>query len=110
MKFKVKEISKDESYRLICSTHYSKQMPSLTKHFLGIYEDSALVGTITLGWGTQPRQTIRKLFEEAETRDYYEIGKMCMLDSMPKNSESQMLRATIKWMQNNVPDKMYLYT
>ena len=36
--------------------------------------------------------------------DYYEIGKMCMLDEMPKNSESQMLSKVVKWMK--IDDKI----
>ena len=29
-----------------------------------------------------------------------------MTDSMPKNSESQMLKAAIKWIKNNIPIKV----
>ena len=71
--------------------HYSPVMPRLTKHWLGTYVDDKLVGVLTLGWGTRPKHTIQKLFPELDTKDYYEIGKMCMDESMPRNSESQML-------------------
>ena len=33
-----------------------------------------------------------------------------MLPEMPKNSESQMLSAVIKWMKINLPEKLFLYT
>jgi len=85
-------------------------MPKLTKHFLGCYLENELVGVLTLGWGTQPKATIAKLFDGLDTKDYYEIGKMCMKEEMPKNSESQMLSGVVKWMKENYPEKQFLYT
>jgi hypothetical protein len=50
------------------------------------------------------------MFTGLETKHYYEIGKMCMTDDMPRNSESQMLSYTIKWLKTNHPDLLFLYT
>ena len=85
-------------------------MPKLTKHYLGTYVDEELVGVLTLGWGTNPMGTIRKMFPELTTADYFEIGKMCMDDKMPRNSESQMQSLTVKWLKENKPNIKYLYT
>jgi hypothetical protein len=90
--------------------HYSPVMPKLTKHYLGAYHEDELVGILTLGWGTNPMGTIKKMFPELTTSHYYEIGKMCMDEKMPRNSETQMMSATIKWMKQNTPDIWYLYT
>lgn len=90
--------------------HYSKVFPKITKHYLGIYLGDNLIGVLTLGWGTQPLQTIKKLFPTLTTKDYYEIGKMCMHPDMPRNSESQLLSAVIKWIKDNYPDIKFLYT
>ena len=108
--FIVKEIDKFSAAELIQKYHYSKVMPRLTKFYLGCFLDNKLVGVLTLGWGTQPLQTIHKLFPGLTTKDYYEIGKMCMLPEMPRNSESQMLSAVIKWMKMNLPERKFLYT
>ena len=78
--------------------HYSAVMPRLTKHWLGCYQNEKLVGVITLGWGTRPKHTIQKIFPELDTKDYYEIGKMCMDEDMPRNSESQMLSKTLSYL------------
>ena len=94
--FIIREIDKHTAIHLIQNTHYSKVMPKLTKYYLGCFLEDELVGVLTLGWGTQPRQTINKLFPGLETKDYYEIGKMCMLEKMPRNSESQMLSKVVK--------------
>ena len=108
--FEVKEIHKVNAIDFVQNFHYSPVMPKLTKHFLGFYLDGDLKGVLTLGWGTQPRQTINKMFPGLESKDYYEIGKMCMDEEMPRNSESQMISATIKWMKKNKPDCLFLYT
>ena len=108
--FQIKEISKPVAAELIQSLHYSKIMPRLTKVFLGCFSDDELVGVLTLGWGTQPKATIAKLFEGLDTKDYYEIGKMCMKEEMPRNSESQMISAVVKWMKENTPERQFLYT
>ena len=108
--FEIKEISRFNAAELIQSLHYSKIMPKLTKHFLGCFLDNELVGVLTLGWGTQPKATINKLFQGLDTKDYFEIGKMCMKEEMPKNSETQMISGVIKWLKKNHPQKKFLYT
>ena len=108
--FKINEISRPVATDFVQSLHYSKIMPKLTKHFLGCYLNNELVGVLTLGWGTQPKATIAKLFDGLDTKDYYEIGKMCMKEEMPKNSESQMISVVVKWMKDNCPEKQFLYT
>ena len=108
--FKINEISRSYATDFVQSLHYSKIMPKLTKHFLGCYLKNELVGVLTLGWGTQPKATIAKLFDGLDTKDYYEIGKMCMKEEMPRNSETQMISAVVKWMKDNCPEKQFLYT
>ena len=125
--FEIKEVSRAFATDFIQSLHYSKIMPKLTKHFLGCFLEDELVGVLTLGWGTQPKATIAKLFndknfcrvkfngkkyvsEDLDTKDYYEIGKMCMTEEMPRNSESQMISAVVVWMKIHCPEKKFLYT
>jgi hypothetical protein len=108
--YKVAEITKEKAVIFIQKYHYSPVMPKLTKHYLGFFVDNELRGVLTLGWGTQPLQTIRKMFPSLTTQSYFEIGKMCMDDDMPKNSESQMLSATEKWLKIKKPQVMFLYT
>ena len=54
--------------------------------------------------------TIKKMFPELSTSDYFEIGKMCMDEKMPRNSESQMQSLVIQWMKKHTPEVKYLYT
>ena len=87
----LKKIHKVTATEFVSERHYSAVMPKLTKHFLGCFENDELVGVITFGWGTRPMHTIQALFPELNTKDYFEIGKMCMDDKMPRNSESQLI-------------------
>ena len=105
----LKKIHKVIAKEFIAERHYSAVMPRLTKHFLGCFENDELVGVITFGWGTRPKHTIQALFPELDTKDYFEIGKMCMDDAMPRNSESQMLSLSVKWLKENT-DIKYLFT
>lgn len=101
----LKEIPKDEAISFIRQYHYSKILPRLCKYFLGIFSEEKLLGVVELGWGTQPLQTIRKLFPDSslQTTDYLEIGKMCFLPEMNQTNYfgSQALSALIKWLKEH---------
>ena len=107
--YEIHKLHKVNAIEFVQKYHYSPVMPTLTKFFLGFYLDDDLKGVLTLGWGTQPKGTINKMFPGLESKDYYEIGKMCMDDDMPRNSESQMISATIRWMKENT-ECLFLYT
>ncbi len=108
--FAVKEISKSETLDMLQKYHYSNTLPRLNKHFLGFFICDDLVGVVTLGWGTRPKHTIKRLFPSLNTKDYYEIGRMCMTDKMPRNSESQMIKALCGWLKQNCPEIKVLFT
>ena len=108
-KFDVKEISKEDALFMIQKYHYSNTLPKLNKCFVGFYLDNRLVGVVTLGWGTRPRHTIKRIFPSLDTKDYFEIGRMCMTDDMPRNIESQMLSQLIKWIKTNYPQIKILF-
>lgn len=103
-------IGEEEALPFVDRHHYSNVMPSITKHYLGAFQDGEMVGVLTLGWGTRPRHTIQRIFPDLITTDYLEIGKMAMSDQMPRNSESQFLSAVVKWMQKHLPEVQFLYT
>ena len=107
--YKITEIQASRALDFIQKFHYSPVMPSITKHYLGFLIDGEMKAVLTLGWGTQPRQTINKFFPGLQTKHYYEIGKMCIDDEMPKNTGSQILSSTIGWMKQRT-DKLFLYT
>ncbi len=90
--------------------HYSKVMPKQTKLCFGFYRGRELIGIITLGWGVRPRDTIRRLFPSLDSKDYFEIGKFCVSDAEPKNTESHLLSLVIRWLKTNRKDIKVLFT
>lgn len=109
-RFDIKEISKDEALKMIKKYHYSNTLPKINKYFVGFYLDGELAGVVTLGWGTRPKHTIQRIFPSLDTKDYLEIGRMCMTEEMPKNSESQMISQLVKWIKVNLPELKILFT
>ena len=103
----VELISKDEFIHMVVKYHYSKVLPKLNKLFLG---DRELKAVMSLGWGVRPLHTIRKIFPQLTTKDYYEIGKMCIADEMPKNTGSQFISRVISYLKTNSPETKVLYT
>lgn len=103
----IQKISKEDFTKMVYKNHYSKVLPKLTKLYLGSIELRAVV---SLGWGVRPLHTIRKLFPSLTSKDYYEIGKLCLADESPKNSESKFISQIIKWLKINKPEIKVLYT
>ena len=108
----IKEVDKELAINFIQRFHYSQIMPRLTKYYLGIFNGDALCGVVTLGWGTQPLQTIKKIFPNYSyvTTDYLEIGKMCFTPQFNNgNFGSMALSRLVKWCKKNT-DIKFLYT
>lgn len=108
--YEIKEISKEDAYGLIFKFHYGNCLPRLTKHCIGGYIDNELVAVMTLGWGVRPLHTIRKLFPSLETADYYENGRLCLDEKMPRNSESQFISEVVKYIKINFPNIKVLFS
>lgn len=108
--YDIRLITKEEALEMIKKYHYSNTLPKINKAFVGFFLNDQLVGVVTLGWGTRPLHTIRLLFPSLTTKDYFEIGRMCMADSMERNSESQMLSQLVAWMKMSFPDIKVLFT
>lgn len=108
----IKRIEKKHAINFIHQYHYSKILPRLTKEYLGCFENNILIGVITLGWGTQPLQTITKIFNKHDLKssDYYEIGKMCFIPEINNsNYGSKIMSILIKWLKNHT-NILFLYT
>ena len=108
----VVEIDKHTAINFVHQFHYSKILPRLTKYYLGIYENNELQGVFTLGWGTQPLHTIKKIFYKHDmvSENYIEIGKMCFLPKCNNsNFGSRAIKEVVKWLKSNT-NIMFLYT
>src|SRR5271157_1971460 len=108
----LEETSLEIAADFVLRHHYSKVMPKQTKLILGAFKgkNGPLIGVITFGWGVRPKDTIRQLFPTVDVSEYYEIGKMCVHDSEPKNTESRLLSLAIRWLKKNKPELKVLFT
>jgi hypothetical protein len=95
---------------MVAQHHYSQVMPKHTKLMFGLFSGERLVGVCTLGWGVRPEHTIRNLFPSLGTRDYLEIGKMCVVDECPRNTESNFLSQIIAATKRLRPELKILFT
>jgi len=68
------------------------------------------VAVCTLGWGVRPVHTIKGMFPSLGTADYLEIGKLCVDDKCPRNTESWFLARMARWVKHNRPDVKLLFS
>jgi len=112
-RYHVQKITLGEMREFVNKWHYSCVMPRQTKLCLGGFrEDDPLEmkAAISFGWGSRPLHTIRKLFPSLASKDYLDIGKMCLENDEPKNSESLFLAQSIKVLRKEFPDIKVLFT
>lgn len=108
---KISVIPYEQAREFISKYHYSAGiMPKITKHSLGGFKDGKLVVAATLGYGTRPLHTIRNIFPAFGPKDYLELGRLCALNEMPRNTESYFLSRMIQWIKDNDPDRKVLYS
>lgn len=103
-------ISLNDAKRIIQKYHYSKVMPRLTKYCVGGFVGDDLVAVCTLGYGVRPLHTIKKAFPLLGVSDYLEIGKLCVSDEMPRNTESYFIAQVVKVVQKTSPNVFLLYS
>jgi len=106
----IKEIDKNIAIEFIKKHHYSKTMPRINKIFIGGFVNKILMGVITFGYGVQPKHTIKKIFNSLDTLNYLEIGKLCLDDIMPRNSESNFISLCFKYIKKIYPKIKVIFT
>lgn len=108
--YAIQQISTQEMSNFTAKWHYSKSMPRLTKICYGGFREGKLVAAISFGWGSRPLHTIRKLFPGLTTKDYFEIGRMCLEDDEPKNSETKFMSLVFRQLKKDFPGLKLIFT
>jgi hypothetical protein len=102
----------------VAAHHYAVRVPPHCLLPLGCFVDTdpsagsgqALVGVASWGFGVRPRHTIQRLFPSLGTADYYELNRLCMLDSEPRNGESHFLRLCREYIRQREPGRVVLFS
>jgi GR25 family glycosyltransferase involved in LPS biosynthesis len=87
----IRKIGKKDASEFVAAHHYRKTMPKLNRFYYGGFFGDRLVAIITFGFGTQPMATIKTMFPSLGTKDYLEVGRLCLIDELPRNSESNFM-------------------
>lgn len=107
----VEPVHYNAAVELVYRWHYCKGvMPSQTALCLGSYRDGSLIAVATWGFGVKPLHTIAKLFPSLGPTDYWELGRFCVADTEPRNTESQILSAACSFIRRHHPQKKLLFT
>jgi len=110
MEIDVHPISKTTAVNFVSLHHYSSVMPRINKLFIGGFVNNKLVAVMVLGYGTRPLHTIKIMFPTLGVGDYLELGKLCVLDEMPKNTESMFISKCIKYLKHHHPERKVLFS
>jgi len=107
---KIDLIPYDQAVRLIKHYHYAKIMPRITRFCVGGVNKNRLVAVCTLGYGVRPLHTIRKCFPDLGVEDYLEVGRLCLSDELPRNTESFFIAGVINLIKKNYKNVKVLYS
>ena len=94
----------------VAAHHYAVRVPPHCLLSLGCFVGRDLVGVASWGYGVRPRHTIQRLFPSLTTSDYYELNRLCMLDSEPGNGESHFLRLCREYIRRHEPGRVVLFS
>lgn len=93
----VKKIDKSICNRIIIKNHYSHKTAtdSHTLLHLGVYYNNELKGAMQYGYAMNP-QSCNKIVADTQIDEYYELNRLWLDDSMPKNSETAVISLSIR--------------
>lgn len=103
-------ISNSTGRRFVAQHHYAVICPPITKVSLGLFAGEDLVGVALWGYGTRPRHTIKKIFPSLDVGDYLELNRLCVLDSMPRNTESRFIGMMTDYLKDRFQQVKLLFS
>ena len=110
LSYHVEPIPRSLMADFVAAHHYAVRVPPHCLLSLGCFVGTDLVGVASWGYGVRPRHTIQRLFPSLTTSDYYELNRLCMLDSEPRNGESHFLRLCREYIRQREPGRVVLFS
>ena len=108
--YHVEPIPRSLMAAFVAAHHYALRVPPHCLLSLGCFKAGDLVGVASRGFGVRPRHTIQRLFPSLGAADYYELNRLCMLDSEPRSGESRFLRLCRQHIARHDPRRVVLFT
>jgi len=110
MNYHVEPIPRLLMAAFVAAHHYAVRVPPHCLLSLGCFAGTDLVGVASWGYCVRPRHTIQRLFPSLGTGDYYELNRLCMLDSEPRNGESHFLRLCREYIRGREPGRVVFFS
>ena len=96
--FYVEEISRDLANKIIVENHYSKKFYNATYIHLWVFIDKELIWVLQYWYAMNPASQ-SSVVKDTEQDEYLELNRMWLDDVAPKNSESQAIWYSIKYIK-----------
>lgn len=103
--YTVNEIDAKTARDMVKKYHYSGKVVANSQIHLGVFKEGMLVGVLQYGPPMNGNKTSDKILKDVEMM---ELNRMVMIDSEPRNSESQAIAACNKWLKKNTKIKYLL--
>lgn len=100
--FYVKEISREIANNIIIKNHYSKKVYAATYIHLGVFINNDLLGVLQYGYAMNPASQ-SSVVANTEINEYLELNRMWIDDKAGRNTESQAISYSIKYIKRKYP-------
>ncbi len=90
---------------LILECHYLHNMPAAPRRCFGVYDGDALVGAVVFTTGARQGH---RVFAGARTQDVACLARLWLSDALPKNAESRVIGAVLRFLRRNTSWKFLL--
>lgn len=102
--YNIRQIDAKSAKDIVKKYHYSGKVVSNSNLHLGVFKGDELVGCLQYGPPMNGLKTSNKILKGVKM---LELNRMVMIDTEPRNSESQAISACNKWIRKNT-DVEYL--
>jgi hypothetical protein len=103
--FYVKEINRELANETIIKNHYSHKVYATSHIHLGVYMNDELVGVLQYGRAMNPASQ-ESVVKGTKMDEYLELNRMWLDDKAPRNSESQAISYSIKYIKQKFNGKI----
>ena len=107
---KIEQIPVKLAKNFVRKHHYAIISPPINKLCLGLYKGNKLVGVAMWGYGVRPKHTIKRMFPSLSVKEYLELNRLCLLDELPKNSESKFISQNVDYIKRQFPEIKLLFS
>lgn len=101
----IEEIDRDIANDIIRKNHYSHKIYNATYIHLGVYYKKELVGILQYGYAMNPASA-PSVVKTTAMDEYLELNRMWISDVAPRNTESQAISYSIKYIKRKFNNKI----